>query len=360
MAASVGATHAPETWALSCPRCGGVPNPEGGPGQLARCSSCGVLGRIEDDEGRHRLVVMPAVNAASSVQAIQHALAERGFAQHARVTGCETLFVPYWRLATTLAGRLEGERTRRTKVIERVYTDEGSPVMVTSERDGGLETVRREIERQHLAYIAACPLEELGIPTLDRQRQMAGALRVHRPLDQMGEVVVFHPGLRKLGAFLDPLVGMRDAVAEGEILLGHYTAGLTTGMEPGATLDMEIVGRDVTLLFYPVHTVRFEIEGLRGAAVTDATTGEIVSLRLPERAEPAADRRFVGVLALGLGALSGSLVRLALLPPALIAGPDAAGLRLRVLIAALALGGASLAGLWSLVRRVGSMKGTRP
>lgn len=342
------------TFALSCPRCGGSPDPEGGPGLLARCGHCGVLGRIDDDEGRNRLVVMPGVSAESSVLSLERGLHERGVSGTPRVIACETVFLPYWRVTTTLAGRLSGERPRVAKVIERTYTDEGAAVMVARERDDGVEQVKREIERLHVALVAACPMEELGVPTLDSKRQMPGALRVNRPLEQMGEIVVFHPALRRQGTFLDPLVPRHAAIEEARVVRDGFIQGLTAGMLAGARAEIEILSHDTSLIFYPMHAIRFESSGVRGTAASDATNGTLVSIRMPLASTSHADRRFLGLLALALGGVSGSLAHLALLPPALLASPDAIGLRVRLAAGAAALLVASMMGLRSIVRRLES------
>ena len=62
--------------AIRCPRCGGTPEPSGAPGRLARCGSCGTLGRIEDPGGgQQRVVVDASVDADFAERAARETLA---------------------------------------------------------------------------------------------------------------------------------------------------------------------------------------------------------------------------------------------------------------------------------------------
>jgi hypothetical protein len=337
--------------AIACPRCGGTPELDGASGALARCGSCGVLGRIDDPEGRQRLAVLPGVSEESSWLSLEQALRERG-AGAARRERAELLFVPYWRIETTVAGRVEGRRIARQQVIERVRGDDGTPIVMRREIEGPPEPVRKEIQKIHRAFIAGCPLEEYGLPTLDRHRQMPGRLKVKRRLDRLGEVVPFHPALRKEATVLDPIVTRRRAVEEADLVLGGWRDGLTRELLDGARSDTEQLDRSVVLLYYPVHLLRFALGERRATATADATDGTLVSLRLPAESSAKSDRRLVALLGLAAGCLSGAALRLALLPPALFAGADAASLRARLLVAALVLAGGTVAGLISLTRQM--------
>lgn len=340
------------TSALACPRCGGEPSPEGGPGHLARCSRCGTLGRIHDPEGRQRLLVNPGVSRETARITLERALDERGEGGELSVKDLDTLFVPYWRIQCALGGRVKGKRQLTKRVIERVYDDEGRPRTVVNQIQGGVEPYEREVEKLHETLIAACPLEEYGLPTLDNRRQLAGGLGVKRPLHKMGEVVVFEPLHRKLGTVLDPLVGRRDAREEAALLRSAWIDGLTAELLPGAKARVVTLSEDVTLLYYPVFVVRFSLGRRQGLAAVDATNGALVSLRLPEAEEIAQDRRLLSVVALASSGLAGSVLRFALAPPPAFHTPDAMGIRLRAGFAALVIGVGAVFGLLHLVRQL--------
>lgn len=323
--------------ALSCPRCGGTPDPEGGAGFLARCGSCGVLGRIDDPEGRQRLVTLPSVPLDSVGSALREDLERRGISGAPDVHARETLFVPYWRVETLVCGQLKGQRTRRSANVERVYTDDGRATYARVERDDGTEDVRREVQTLHLAVVAGCPLDELGLPTLDRRRQMAGALRVNRRLADMGEVRAFDPSLRRFGTFLDPLIPPPLAEEEAENVLDAYVDGLDAELLPGAEVDVAGLTRRVALLYYPVHVLRFRTRDAHGVATFDATTGALVSVRVPQVSGGSSDRRLVGILGLVCGTVTGALLRTG----------DA-----DFVIAGLVLGAAGVAGLFGFIQHI--------
>ncbi|UCF68082.1 MAG: hypothetical protein JSV80_01935, partial [Acidobacteriota bacterium] len=275
--------------ALSCPRCGGAPDPEGGTGHLARCGSCGVLGRIDEPSGNAcRLAVEPAIDRAFALDALRRELARRGQAGAVRLHADELLFAPYWRVSSLLVGRLEGRRERPSRTLERVTLEGGQSVYRFRDGEAEIEHVQREIEKRHLAVISGCPLEELGLPTLDRQRQSPGPLGVARPLDRLGRIGVFDLRLRSRGTVLDPLVSRARAEHDASELVERHRRGMISGLLPGATISTAVIARESVLLFYPLYVLRFQYAARRGLAVVDATSGRIVAIRQPEpEASPA-------------------------------------------------------------------------
>ncbi len=335
--------------ALCCTRCGGTLDPAGGTGLLARCGDCGVLGRIDDPDCPQRLAVLPSIDVASATARIAARLAERGLDAPA-VHAHELLFVPVWRVETILAGHVEGEREARR--LELDWFEDSSGESSGSTRFVPLynvrrepQEVRREVQRVHLAHVSGCPLEEFGVPTLDRRRQ--AGLGLQRPLDRMGRLVVFTPQLRVHGTVIDPLLSRGAAQKEADAIVEAVRAGSTADLNPGASNDVEAIDQDVMLLFYPVLVVRFESEGRRSGATLDASTGEIVSLRLPAQDATALEQRLLGCGGLGAGLLSGAAARAALFPAGDGALPDRAAL----LAGSLALAAAAVGGLAWLVRR---------
>ncbi len=330
--------------ALSCPRCGGSPDPEGGPGLLARCPSCGVLGRIEGDEARGQVVVPAKVAAGDALDRLAAALAERGLGELV-VERHELVYVPYWRIETTLAGRIEGERHLVVEEIKQDFDEQGARRPIVRRREDGIEPVVKEVQELHVSLVSACPLEEFGLPALDRRRQMAGELGVRRRADLLGPLVVFTPALREAATVLDPIVGRERAQEEARAIVARRAEGLAAGLLPGAEVDVERLGEDVTLIFYPVRLTWFRAAGRPGQAACDAATGALVSLRTAEPFAAALHRRALGLAALAAGFVVGGLLRVAAFPPPILVG---AGIGTRIAALALLLG----AGSWWLLSRL--------
>lgn len=330
--------------ALCCPRCGGAPDPEGGPGLLARCRSCGVLGRIEGDASRGRVVVAPGLEPGEVLDRLLAVLAERG-CESPVIERHELVYVPYWRVETTLAGRIEGERPVVVEELKQAFDEQGARRPIVRRREDGVERVVKEVQEVHLALVSACPLEEFGLPALDRQRQIAGELGVRRRLDQIGPLAVFTPALREQATVLDPLVGRERALTEARAIVTRRVEGLAAGLQPGATVEIERLGEEPTLLYYPIRLVWFRADGRSGQAAFDAATGALASLRNATAYVPELHRRALGGAALVSGFVVGSLLRLAALPPPIL---DGAGIQARIALAALVLGG----GAWWLLARL--------
>ncbi|MDQ7087151.1 MAG: hypothetical protein Q9Q13_04500 [Acidobacteriota bacterium] len=341
--------------AVACPRCGGSPDPEGGAGFLARCPDCGVLGRIEDAAGAGRLVALPAVDADFAARAVEEALGQEDLSGPFRLHDSELIFAPFWRIRSLLAGHLSGLRRRSRRVLERTILENGNTAYQWTEVDDGREKVTREIQRDHLAVISACPLEEFGVPTLDGRRQGSGGLGAGLPLEQLGVVQVFHPDVRRQGTVLDPLLRRDEAEAEAGRLLERVREGLCAGLEE-AFSETSVLAREVGLLFYPLHLIRFQVGRRRGSAAVDAIRGRVVGLRLPASGDRLHDRRLVLIASLAAGCLSAATARLALLPPQALADADATGFRLRLLGAALAAASLSVVSLRRWIHRRGERR----
>ncbi len=338
--------------ALACPRCGGTPVFEGTPGRLARCSSCGVLGRIDDPEGTGRVLVEPSLAPAVAADRLAGELARRGETDPLSLHGTELLYVPFWRIETLLVGRVRGRRVRREKVLEQVWLEDGQVAWHHREKVTGEEVVDQEVQRVHVAIVSACPLEEHGLPTLDRHRQMGANLALDHRLEALGRLVPFDPAVRKRATVLDPLVPRPVAVEEAAALRVGWIDGLARELLPGAQVETVVLAEDVLLTWYPLVLCRFRVGHRRGSALVDAVTGHVAAVRLPPRDTLPLDLRLVGTVALGTTWLVGSLARLAFLPPAWLSGPGAADLRARLLFAAGLVGLGVAAGLRSLLKQL--------
>ena len=330
---------------LACPRCGGSPDPEGGPGLLARCPSCGVLGRIEGDEAQGQIVVPATLDAGEALARLAATLAARGSTEPA-IERHELVYVPYWRVETALAGRIEGQRRIVVEEIRQTFDEQGARRPIVRRREDGAETIVREVQELHVALVSACPLEEFGLPALDRRQQMTGELGVRRRADLLGPLAVFTPALRDVATVLDPVVGRDRALEEARAIVARRAEGLASDLLPGAEVDVERLGEQATLLRYPVRLVWFRVDGRAGQAAFDASTGAMVSLRAAEPFDAGLHRRALGLAGLSAGFVVGSLLRVAAFPPPILNG---GGLSARIALAALVLGaGAWWALAWTL------------
>ncbi|RMG46026.1 MAG: hypothetical protein D6718_06260 [Acidobacteria bacterium] len=337
--------------AVSCPRCGGVPVPGAGPAGLARCGSCGILGKIDDPTGTPRIVFAPAVDASFALRALRARLEEQGEASAASLHACELVYVPVWRVTTFLAGRLAGERRRVERKLERRLLENGHAVYHWRDELRGSEHVERELQKRHVALCAACPLDEYGIPTLGPQRQLCEGFAAALPPERLPRPEPFHPSVRRGATVLDPIVGRDEAVAVADLLVERYRESVDRGLERTERLELVALGRDVRLVYSPVHLIRFGLaDGLRGSAAVDAVTGRVISIRRPRSpAGPIALRLLSGAAA-GGGWITGLLARLALLPPDWVPHGAGAAWTARLALLALAAGGATVAILRHLAR----------
>lgn len=348
MVARAGAlTDTPPVTAITCPRCGGTPDPEGGPGRLARCAFCHVLGTIELGGAPPALAADVAVTPGVLPGLLAAERERRGLAAWT-IASHELVYVPYWRVDCTVIAHVTGTRQRRTSFIESRRDEHGAREIVRTERDDGPEHVDREVVRATRIFVSACPLDEYGLPTLDRARQRPGDLGLGK-LDD-GALRVFHPALRDAGRVLDPLVGGAAALDEADAVLAGVRDALTAGLDPGATARSHVLSREPALVYYPVYLCEIAASWARGSAAIDAVSGAIVALRLPPGMEVAGDPGAVGArtgarLAYLAGWLPASFLHLALFPPALFRGPG--DLRFRGFVAGCALAGLWLAWRWA-------------
>jgi hypothetical protein len=338
---------------VRCPQCGGTPDPGGGPGFLARCSSCRVLGRIVTPGGdAPALACLPAVTRGVLPEILDAEAATRG-APAPRLTRGELLFVPFWRATAVIAGRLRGRREHFETVIRRGIDENGTVSYMQEVVRSGEEQVDREVQQVKTVLVSACPLEELGLPTLDRERQMPGRLGLSRAGVQGAQVVVFHPELRREGTTLDPLVRRPQAQAEVDAVLARACAGLGGGMLE-ATVTAEVLSCTIGLFYYPVYACEVLAPEGAGSACIDGVNGDVIALRLPDEGPRVRrmERQFMVVAGLLLGFLSAGLARAAVFLPPALRGPDDAPLRARLLAAGLFLGAGALVGLVRLARRL--------
>lgn len=341
---------------LACPRCGGTPDPEGGPGLLARCGSCGLLGRISGEHARGRVVAPVRTTSDDALARIAHALEERGRGRGPEIAidRRELVYVPYWRVETVLVGRIEGERSVVIEEIKQAFDDQGARRPIVRRREDGVERVVKEVQEVHVAIVSACPLEEFGLPALDSRRQMPGELGVRRRADLLGPLTVFDPSLRDGATVLDPILGRERAIEEADLIVGRRVEGLRAGLLPGASVEVERIGRAASLLFYPVWLAWFGAGGRSGQAAVDGSTGALVSLRTGRLPAAAMHRRALGVAALGAGLVVGGLLRASIFPPPLLAELEA---KLTLAVLAGLLGGASHRILSLAVRHLSEEQG---
>jgi hypothetical protein len=304
-----------------------------------------VLGRIEGNAARGQVVVPAALAAGEALDRLAAALAARGSGEPA-IERHELVYVPYWRVETTLAGRIEGKRRIVIEDLRQVFDEQGARRPIVRRREDGVERVVREVQELHVALVSACPLEEFGLPALDRRQQMTGELGLRRRGDLLGPLAVFTPALREAATVLDPIVSRDRAQDEARAIVARRREGLAADLLPGASVDIERLGEEATLYYYPVRLVWFRAGGRAGQAAFDASTGALVSLRAAEPFATGLHRRALGLVGLAAGFAVGSLLRVAAFPPPIL---DGGGMSARIALAALVLG---VGGWWALARAV--------
>lgn len=210
------------------------------------------------------------------------------------------------------------------------------------------ERVRREIQKTLLAHVSACPLDEMGLPTLDSKRPVRRRTGLRRPFRRMGNVAPFHRTAHATGIVLDPLVPLSKAEEEVQVFLDHVEKS-AADLLPSATIDAAVIGREATLVYYPVMSLRFSCSGGQGAALFVPTTADLIALSVPGRPPPTPERRLVGLCGLAAGVIAGSLMRLALLPPPWMSSPlKRTATKVRLLVLGLAIAGAA----WWVLRHI--------
>lgn len=317
--------------AVSCPRCGGVPDPEGGPGHLARCRQCGILGRLHDPLSRQRLVARRCLDLDAALSVLGKSAVPNGEPGPGLLSS-ELLYVPFWRTEAIVAGRVRGQRERLERDVERVIDDQGLARYTTRRETGPPQEIDHEVQRMHTVFVSACPLTELGLPLLDHHRQQPGALAL--PQSPNGSVVfdVFSPSLRDDATVLDSLVPEHVASAEAALVLSALSAGITSSLLPGAQAHTEILHNETTLIFWPVWHLRFAVGATRGEALIDGVGGGAIAVRLVEaNSHNLFAKRLFGLIALSAGLFCGAIMRLSLAPPSWLAGEEEGSARLKLL-----------------------------
>lgn len=319
------------TLAVSCPRCGGVPDPEGGPGHLARCRQCGVLGRLHDSESRQRLVARRLLELDAALAALVDSFGPSS-GRAPQLMSSELLYVPLWRTEAIVVGRMRGQRARIERDVERMIDDEGVAYYAARRESGPPREIDQEVQRRHTIFVSACPLTELGLPLLDRHRQQPGALGLKPAHDGRVALDLFAPGLRDDATVLDPLVTEDEGRAEATLVVQALSAGVTSSLLPGAEAHTEILHCETTLLYWPVWHLRFACDGRRGDALIDAVGGGVVSMRLAAtKTRQLLAKRLFGLIALSLGLFCGGVMHVSVAPPPWLAGNEAGSMRLRLL-----------------------------
>lgn len=336
--------------AITCPRCGGVPAPDGGPGFLARCRQCGVLGRIECDEAQGRLLAPFRVDDDAARRLAAAALPAR---LEQATTTQERLLVPFYRIEVLLAGEVCGQRQREERRIERVIDEQGASSYVARAERGAVEPYEQEVQRLQTVFVSGCPLTESGLPLLDRQRQSHGGLALAQAAGDALSLEVFTPHCRADATVLDPLIETRAAELEADHVIEAVKLGLAGMLLPGAEVRVERVHHRTTLLYWPIHRLRFGVGERAATALVDGVSGGLIALQSADR--PAAsgplERRIFGLAAIAVGLFAGGIARLGFVPPIWLQAEDQGGSRLRMLLVGLVGAGLAWQGLRAVVRR---------
>jgi hypothetical protein len=330
-----------------CPRCGGAVGVREG-SRLGRCSHCRapLLARCADGDLRYAL--RPSLDAAGAGERVRALL--RGpdvpgdLARRAVLQGIELFFVPYWRFQSTIVGRLRGTRQVRRRGLEALEGEEpGRTRFFRSDRElTRTEQVDAPIREIWRATLSACPVDDLGVPTLSPLRQRSAGMLVTRHLGAIPGMTFFDASLFHLGKVLDVMVPREAALAQAEALLRRFLD--TRGFDvEGKDLRVLRLQDRTYLLYYPVFVVRFRYRGRVYRATIDGHHGGVIHAHLPGDSRHALG----AVLGVTLGAalVTAAPLRLVLFPPEGL--EDLAGLardpRLWIATAAVAAGLAAAA-----------------
>ena len=296
---------------FQCPRCAGQLSVREGT-RISRCHHCGtsLLAR-----GLLRYAVEPSLGRRQAEALLRRLLkgpeAPPDLAGKALRQRTDLFFVPYWRFQATVVGRLRGTRTvRRRGFLPDTHSD--SPGWTAGREITREENVNRPVHEHWRATLSACPVEELGIPSLTPLRQRSAGMMVTRSLDGIPGLRFFDASLFDQGIVLDVMLPLDQARDRAEQLYRRFIETRGFDVSERQLRVMKLQER-CHLLYYPVYRVRFRYAGRIYGATLDGLQGSVIRAHLP--VEPRSS-----VAALQGAALLGSAVaavplRLVLFPP---------------------------------------------
>ena len=347
---------APAVRAFGCPRCGGsLAIREAAP--LVRCAYCGVSFLAQAPDGTFRLLTRARISSKEAESAVRALLrdprAPTDLAASASRVSSELFYVPFWRFRATFVGRVRGLRDVVFRVPSRSYhgSEEGGAMTVkTHEVRVGTEEAIEEIQEIWRATVSACPLQDLGIPQLSSKRQMAGGLaRLAAGAGELPDLVLAAGGEEPDGVRIDPMIPAAEARCEADRIFERFVHGRGAELREKELVYERLQNRE-SLVFYPVHRVRFQYHGRLFEATVDGLEGRIVRAVLPSGAR-AGEFLPLLLLAAAGGLLGGLILRAMVSPPTFL--PELASLPLRSSFWLLSLAGGALwaSALRALARR---------
>jgi len=340
--------------ALGCAKCGGALEVRES-AVLFRCAYCGTCHLASSVGGEARLVVPARIGRTEAERTVRGRFSDPScpadLSASATRIASELLYVPFWRFRATFVGSVHGTKEIVSRRPIRTFhgSEEGGGgfVIETEPVRVGEETVDEELQQIWRATVSACPLEDLGIPSLSSRRQLAGGLA--RLTAGAGDL----PGLALLGSnprggtLLDPMIPIEEARREADRLFERFVE--TRGAElRDREIAFERLQDRCSLLFYPVYRIRFQYRRRLYEGVVDGIEGRLVRAVLP--ASRAGELRTLVLLAGAGGAVTGLVLRWILRELTRPGGLDAPALSGAALVTLAALSAAAVAAR-ALVRR---------
>lgn len=251
---------------MTCPNCGGALSVDDGM-TVTSCPYCTSLLAIEGDNGVRNVMFRNTVTQPKALEAVQRwwrgGFKARDLKRNGQIKECYPIYVPFWKLRARAAGWVCGY-----KVVQRNKRSEKVPLE---------HIVARDFDWTHVA----CDAGDIGV---ERLRNLEGEAVL---LDE-GTIPTFEVTTSKNDALSMGLEQVRSEAVS--------TAGV-----PHITFkSVNVIPRDMQVIFYPIWIVRYAYSDRMYFATVDGVTGDVLSGRAP------GDNLFRSI-AMGTGMLVGGM-----------------------------------------------------
>ena len=232
---------------MSCPNCGGALNMDEG-AKFTSCPYCSAVLSIEGDGGVHRITFKNNVNRDQAIAEVRRwwkgGFKARDLRRKGEITECYPIYVPFWHLRARAAGWVCGY-----KVVQRNKRSERVPLE---------KMVARDFDWTQVASDAG----DLGVEHL---RNLEGDATI---LDE-GSIPTF-----------EATTSNTDAMAKGMSQVQSEAVSYT-GVPHITFQQVNVIPRNMSLIFYPIWMVRYKYADRMYFATVDGITCSVLSGRAP-------------------------------------------------------------------------------
>lgn len=232
--------------AMNCPRCGGDLSLTGD-AEMLSCPYCTALLAIEGDEGVRQVALRSAITGDDAVKAVRdwwiNGLIAYDVSRKSQITESYLIHVPFWKLRVMVTGWLCGQSNNDSINGKFVAVEK----MVLEEREWN------EI---------ACDTGGIGALRLD---------------DCKGDAVPYESGLFPV---FDVTTSRTDAEARGLACI-EEAAARDTGVKGVTFKRIDVIPRDLSIVFYPVWMVNYTYQDRMYSASIDGISGAVLYGRAP-------------------------------------------------------------------------------